>query len=609
MNTERTRFAAPSRKQLLLLAMSAGLLLSGCAVTPKPFSQEEIASINHSDRIAARGNMPAIESAISLEEAIARALKYNLDHRIRMLEQAHANGILEAGRYDMLPKLMANAGYAWRDEDNTRRATDSVTGLPSLANPYISSDRSHNTADIGLTWNLLDFGASYYTAKQNADRLLIANERRRKAMHALIQNVRTVFWRAMAAEKLSEQVRVTIQQAEMALTDSRQAYSEMIKSPGESLRYQRNVLENLRLLENVQRELSAARIELASLIGVDPGKQIALVEPGVMQPMPLNLSVQSMEETALTKNADLREHFYSARIAATDTRKALLKLLPGLSFNYGYNYDNDKYLINDQWRDAGMRVSFNLFNLLSGPSQMKAAEMNATVAQARRMALQMSVLTQVHLARHQYDDALRQFQRADTIHDVDTRLAKLAQNQEQSQMASRLDRISSNVTSILSSVRRYQAMAKVHEAASRVQSIMGMEPEIGSLDDTDLPTLQKQIDQSLQRWAQIEMSIPQIQPAPVSVAFSAGTELVATKEIVPPANPQAPAVAPAKSSVDVASAASVAAALSPLGADAAPSAKTRPANAIKNAAGLSSAHQKIHLTQTQPLKLALDIGK
>ncbi len=591
-----TRFSTPLRKQFLLLALGGSVLLSGCAVTPKPFSQEEIAQINHSDLVAARSNMPAIESAISLEEAIARALKYNLEHRTRMLEQAQANGILEAGRFDMLPKLMANAGYAWRDEDSTRRATDSVTGLPSLANPYISSDRAHTTADIGLTWNLLDFGASYYTAKQNADRLLIANERRRKAMHALIQNVRTVFWRAMAAEKLGEQVRVAIQQAEMALADSRQAYTEMIKSPAESLRYQRNLLENLRLLENVQRELAAARIELASLIGVDPGKQIALVEPGVMQPMPLNLSMQSMEEAALTNNADLREHFYSARIAATETRKALLKLLPGLSFNYGHNYDNDKYLINDQWQDAGMRVSFNLFNLLSGPSQMKAAEMNATVAQARRMALQMSVLTQAHLARHQYDDALRQFQRADTIHDVDSRLAKLAQNQEQSQMASRLDRISANVTSILSSVRRYQSMAKVHEAASRVQSIMGMEPEIGSLDDTDLPTLQKQINQSLQRWAQIEMPIQQIQPVPVSVVFSTSTEPIATNKIVPEATPLA-AIAPP---VETASVKPDAVVRATAGTDTGPGAKTRFTKTSKKNSGRSN---------TQPLKLALDTSK
>lgn len=67
-------------------------------------------------------------------------------------------------------------------------------------------------------------------------------------------------------------------------------------------------------------------------------------------------------------------------------------------------------------------------------------------------------------------------------------------------MASGLERISANVTSILSSVRRYQAMAKVQEAASRVQATLGLEPEIGSLDDTDLPALQKSIEKSLRQW-------------------------------------------------------------------------------------------------------------
>ena len=34
--------------------------------------------------------------------------------------------------------------------------------------------------DLGLSWNVLDFGVSYYQSKQNADRLLVAQERRRK---------------------------------------------------------------------------------------------------------------------------------------------------------------------------------------------------------------------------------------------------------------------------------------------------------------------------------------------------------------------------------------------------------------------------------------------
>jgi outer membrane protein TolC len=208
-----------------------------------------------------------------------------------------------------------------------------------------------------------------------------------------------------------------------------------------------------------------------------------------------------MEELALSQNAELREQFYNARIASLETRKALIKLLPGLSFDYGLNYDDDKYLINQQWQDAGLTISYNLLNILSAPSRMKVAEMGVKLAEARRMALQMALLTKVHLARHQYDDAMRQWQRAEAIYDVDRRLSELALSREKTQTASNLDRIAANVTTILSSVRRYHAMAKVHEAASRVQASLGLEPRIGSLDDTELPELKKQIHQFLERWA------------------------------------------------------------------------------------------------------------
>jgi outer membrane protein TolC len=477
------------------------VVLSGCAVAPAPFSQTEMHAIVDQDRSAITSRLPEFQGELTLEEAIARALKYNLEHRTRMLEQGYAAGVLDASKFDMLPRLMANAGYSWRDKDLTRDAVDSVTGQPSLSNPYISSDRRHTTEDLTFSWSLLDFGASYYTAKQNADRVLIASEHRRKAMHLLIQNVRTEFWRVVAAEKLQAQVKNTIAEAESALDESRQIEAERIKSPMEALRYQRALLENLRLLENVDRELSAARISLASLVGLMPGTPIHVVEPegALVEPQMLGMPIEHMEELALTNNADLREQFYNARIAAVETRKTLLKLFPGISFEYGAKHDNDSYLVHQSWREAGVSVGFNLFSLLSAPAQMNAAEKGKALAEARRMALQMAVLTQVHLARREYEDALQQYRRANMIWDVDNRLAELTSSREVSKLASQQERVSAQVTAILSQLRRYHALAKAHEAASKIEASLGLEPAIGSLDDVDLPDLAQRIGDYLRQ--------------------------------------------------------------------------------------------------------------
>jgi outer membrane protein TolC len=214
------------------------------------------------------------------------------------------------------------------------------------------------------------------------------------------------------------------------------------------------------------------------------------------------MTIEEMEQAALLQNADLRESFYNVRIAADDTRKALLKLLPGISFEYSYNFDDDKYLVNDQWNAAGARVSYNLFNILSGPSRMEAAEKNEQLQAARRMALQMSVLTQVHLANHDYLDSKHQFKRAESIYQVDKELADVISKQQRADLVSDLDRISANVTYILSTVRLYQAVAKVQEAESRVQATLGFEPVFESLDDLDLQALRQVVRSSLDRWSE-----------------------------------------------------------------------------------------------------------
>lgn len=474
-----TRLGAP------IVALS--LFVGGCAIAPEPISEETLRQTTAQDRAAVQAE--PITAPLTLPEAIARALKYNLDHRTKLLEQSLAVAQFDLSKMDMLPQLMAGVGYSGRDRENIRSAVDSVTGLPSLSNPFITSEPEHVTADLGLTWNLLDFGVSYYGAKQNADRLLVANERRRQAMHELIQRTRSAFWRAVAADKLQSAVENNLEQAEGALLNAQLMAEQRIRAPAEGLRYQRNLLETLRLLESVQRELSASRIELASLIGAEPGDLMDLVEPERSSATLLDIDVRSMEETALMNNASLREEHYNVRITALQTRKNLMRMLPGISLDYGSYYDDDSFLVNETWRQGGLRISYDLLSLAALPRQKRASEAAETVAENRRMALQMAVLTQVHLGRNYYASVLRQYQRAEQISDIDQQLLALSSKTASSGVSSELGRVAANVVAIMSSVRKYQAIARVEEAASQLQATLGLEPELASLDELSLPAL------------------------------------------------------------------------------------------------------------------------
>ena len=474
-----------------MFLLPCALLAAGCAsITPTPLGQGEVQAQAALDREQATAGVEPVRGPVSLEEAIARALKYNLDRRVKMMEEALARSQVDLSNYDMLPKAVLAAGYAGRSEYLITRSIDAVTGAPSLANPSISSDRNHRTLDLGFSWSLLDFGLSYYNAQQNADRALIAAERRRRAMHLLIQDVRTAFWRAASAQKLRDDVRNAITLAEDALVDARRAEVERVRAPLDSLRYQRQVLENVRLLEAIDQDLATARVELLHLMNAPLAVNLQIQEPGdALNRALLETGIEQMEETAVLNNPDLREQFYGAHIARLEGRKIFLRMFPNLNLGFDLKYDDDRFLVHHRWNEAAAQISFSLVNLLSAPAQQRFADAGVAVADQRRIATQMAVLAQVHVARLQYASAWQQFQRADAIWSVDDRINRIVLAGERAQTQSKLDRVSSNTTTILSLLRRYQALALAHSAASKLQATLGIEPRIPGVQETSLEDL------------------------------------------------------------------------------------------------------------------------
>ena len=526
-----------------LALVATVLALSACtSIVPKPVTQAALRDANEVDRRAIRRDVQPITGPLTLDEAIARALKYNLDRRAKQMEEALALNQLDVTHFDMLPRLVAQAGYASRNNDKISLSRDELTGAPSTSR-FISQDRTHNLFDVGFTWNLLDFSLGYYATKQQADRVLIASERRRKTMHILMQDLRTVYWRAASAQKLRTQVESTIVIAEEALVDSRKAEAERLRSPLDALRYQRQLLENLRLLEAIDQELSSAQVELASLINAPLGQPIEIADTDLKNTDAslLNVPLQVMEETALAQNADLREQHYNTRLARAETRRTLVRLFPNVTFNYAVKYDTDNYLVNKSWNEAGLQLSFNLLNVLTGPMQIKLAEAGVKLSDQRRMATQLAVLTQVHVARVQLLNARKQFDRADAIYGADIKISDIVRSRAAAQAQSKLDSVSTATSAILSLLRRDQALAQVQAAEQRLLAHLGLDPQIGSTGKLSLAQLTEEVKRNGNPWASLLPAVP------ASGASDIGAAPAAPAVTVAPVAPVAPPSATASS--------------------------------------------------------------
>lgn len=212
-----------SFKIVFISAFVTMLLLSGCNLNPVPITPDERLATMLKDQSEMYAKQEPISAPLTLYDALARALKYNFDHRLTVMEAVLQDTQLEVATLNMLPKLTANAGYSFREKKLGSSSEDYFNPNNNALNTKFatSQDASRGIADLTFAWNVLDFGVSYFQAKQQADRILIAQERRRKVVNNLIKEVLQAYWSTSIAERLLPGLEPVLVEAERALAVSR----------------------------------------------------------------------------------------------------------------------------------------------------------------------------------------------------------------------------------------------------------------------------------------------------------------------------------------------------------------------------------------------------
>jgi outer membrane protein, multidrug efflux system len=477
----------------------AALLLGACALKPIPLTNEEQAAISASDR--AGMFQERLTGPLTLQDAFRRALAYNLDARVKVMEEALAQNDLDLSRYDLLPKLYTNDIYTGRNNQNASSSQSVINGTQTVP-PSRSTDIDDLSAQLTLSWNILDFGVSYVNARQQANRVLVAEEERRKVVTNLLGDVRREYWRAAAAQRLHARIEQAMHEAQNALPAARKVETEGLKSPLDSLRYQKALLDLIGQLEAVDHLLNTSKIELASLIGLPPDLSYTLAVPSehelAIRSVPM--SVRKMEETALIFNPEVREQSYQTRISADDARKALLQMLPGFTISLNPNYDSNSFLVHHGWVAASAQLSGYLSNLLTAPVRIRRADEVDELSARRRQAISMATLAKLYIAYQQYLSDAAEYRYAAELADVDERLYQQVANRSATDVQGDLERVSAEVGAVFSSLRRYQSYAETQAALGRLYAALGIEPPPGPVPVLDIAGVDRDVRHALAQY-------------------------------------------------------------------------------------------------------------
>ncbi|WP_191832925.1 TolC family protein [Pseudomonas fluorescens] len=482
---------------LFSTAIASTFVLAACSATkPHEYTEDETRQRIIRDQAQMYANQEPVTKPITFYEAAARALKYNLDYRLKLMESALASDLRDVSSHEMLPRLVASAGYAGRNNDSGGTSIGIEDRQESLR-ASTSEERYRELYGLGLSWSLLDFGVAYYRTQQKSDQIIMAEERRRKVAQNVLQDVRNAYWRALSAQRLMPQVDHLLVRTHQALLSARQAESKGLLPRQEILAYQRALLDSIYLLTVRRQDLEFARAELSALMSLPPGSRLVLadeVEPTLPQ---VSQDIDKLELMSLKNRPEIMEEWYRKRVNENDLKIAKAQLWPNVSLDYGYKYDSNKFLYNSGWSETGLQVSMNLLRLLQLPSLNSAAESQTRTDDMRRVALSMAILTQVRVGTLRYQLARQEVEFADQSLQVDQSLLSYAQAARTTSYGSELEVIRAEGRYLLSRYQREAAYSSAQAAWGRLYNSVGLDTLPQQIEQHDIQTLAREIQRTL----------------------------------------------------------------------------------------------------------------
>lgn len=469
----------PTRRLASALALAG--TLSACGVTPHPMTASDFDTRATANRVATTANQEPLTGPIGLYEAMARALKYNLDYKVEQMQQELKDRELKVSSLDMLPQLVASGSYFGRSNEAGASSLSLLTRRQSLE-PSTSTDRDVAAGDLTLSFDVLDFGLSLVRARQKADGVLVAAEERRKVANRVIEDVRTAYYRAVSAQRLLTQLSDLQGKIASTLDNSEKLASRREAAPLIALTYQRELIDIETQVKSLSRELQIAKAQLAALMNLDPGTPYELVLPPREDALPtVTLSADEEVMTALRNRPELHQLMYQERINKRELDARILSMFPNLKGFVGINTDSNRFLYNNNWAQYGARSAFNLINVFKIGAVKKQVNADGDVLRARELATAMAVMTQVEVARARFALYGSELETARHGHQVQARIMGQIGGGFKAGAISQQTFLREQMNTLVSEVRYDIAYADAQNAYANLYAAMGMDsftPEV-----------------------------------------------------------------------------------------------------------------------------------
>lgn len=408
------------------------------------------------------GTPSKITRPIDMYMAMALALKYNYTRRLATYQENLIKGNINPAA---LPTMAENLGYDTASNSST---------IP---------------ADLKMSWNLLDLSSLYYQNNLSSPDIA-AQEQSRKVVNNILQETRSLYWKALAAQRLIPVIDDMNEYLVRVVDELNARSNEMLKegkSPSTNLLLKkRKYLESIKQLSDLRRKLDTAQAEFAGLLGFYPSTEIKLAgaEYGNFTIPSMRAKIQQLEWLALTNRPELRAF---DQISSKEEFELVIKDFDDVD-NSDYRQDPNYY--NRKWTKESNDLSMNVFEEIRQPGY-------STYNSLARQRMTNIILNQVYLSWAMYQSAVENYLLNMSVATTSEDIAEDITDKEGSNKAiSHLE----SAQAIIDEANAFLAYIDVQEAMGKLYASVGMDAVPSDMLNDTPSTIAVQIRETLDKW-------------------------------------------------------------------------------------------------------------
>jgi outer membrane protein TolC len=459
---------------LLLLSVTA-LFTTGCEDKVDPDLARSVKAQVDMEQYETIVQRP--DKLLTLADARKLAIKNSIDQAMRQREIEVRKELSKSVWFKLLPSMKVDFDRSIRSQVSATNSRDLETGEESLATNF-SNERRTRTYGINTMWNLLDFGITYFQAKQAEGRVVISERNFQRTCQNLALDVTKAYWRCAVAEQAYERAKVLLEKVNKQEAQLAESLKTSEVKRNVALSTQKQLIGMQRKLNEFIRGVEMARGDLARVLGLRPDEPFKLESPEIpMLTTYPRFIIEKLEEEAVLSRPELFQEDVKEKISRNDVHIAMLKLLPSPSIVLKHRWDRNPHLYANYWYELGAKAAYDFLRIPMKLRAVKGKKLEAEMVRMRRMATAIGILSQLRLAVIEYHAAAEQPVAVSEIHSVHSELLEVTEKMVKAGSLGPSNMLLAEAEDFFAAMRHAQAYARMQVLTAQIENTIGRNPD------------------------------------------------------------------------------------------------------------------------------------